>query len=324
MILILSIPNDQDTQLVIDWLKFKKKHFFRVNDDDLINGKTQFFYEIGKPNQAYFLKNNKKLLLQDIDVVWYRKFRFLQSFQKDEPDLKKYMKSEFLVLSKIIFKLLSKKKWLFDRSKMASKIEILEKAIECGLTIPKSAIISSKKALEQFEIAHGSNIISKAMKEGDHIVDKHKFHYSMFTIRIDDLDKVPNSFSPSYIQRYAEKEFELRCFYLNKKIWSMAIFSQNNEKTKLDFRNYDREVPNRTEPYILPKEIHKKVIDLMESLGLNTGSIDFIKEKNGDYVFLEVNPSGQFSMTAFPCNYPLHEEVSNYLSYEDERSKKNR
>ena len=36
-------------------------------------------------------------------------------------------------------------------------------------------------------------------------------------------------------------------------------------------------------------------------MSLNTGSIDLIKTKSGDYVFLEVNPVGQFSMVSFPC-----------------------
>ena len=51
----------------------------------------------------------------------------------------------------------------------------------------------------------------------------------------------------------------------------------------------------------------------MKHIGLNTGSIDMIKSVDGNYYFLEVNPSGQFGMTSFPCNYNLHEKVADYL-----------
>ena len=136
MILILSVPNDQDTQLVIDWLKHNNQDFFRVNDDDLITGKTQFYYEIGKPDEAHFIKNDCKLFLINVNIVWYRKFRFLSAFKYDEPDLKKFVRSEFNVLSEIIFNLLSEKKWLFRRTSMPNKIDMLEQALKAGLLIP--------------------------------------------------------------------------------------------------------------------------------------------------------------------------------------------
>ncbi|CEJ68525.1 hypothetical protein BN1195_00813 [Chryseobacterium oranimense G311] len=44
-----------------------------------------------------------------------------------------------------------------------------------------------------------------------------------------------------------------------------------------------------------------------------TGSIDMIKGRDGNYYFLEVNPSGQFRMTSLPCNYNLHFEVAKFL-----------
>ena len=34
----------------------------------------------------------------------------------------------------------------------------------------------------------------------------------------------------------------------------------------------------------------------MNVLKLNTGSLDFIKAKDGNYYFLEINPTGQFGM----------------------------
>ena len=40
----------------------------------------------------------------------------------------------------------------------------------------------------------------------------------------------------------------------------MAIFSQLDEKTKYDFRNYNHGKPNRNIPYKLPEDIKEKVL----------------------------------------------------------------
>jgi glutathione synthase/RimK-type ligase-like ATP-grasp enzyme len=93
----------------------------------------------------------------------------------------------------------------------------------------------------------------------------------------------------------------------------MAMFTQRNNKTSIDFRNYDLKNPPRRVPYNLPKHIEQKADNLMKELGVNTGSIDMIYTKNKEYVFLEVNPAGQFGMTAVPCNYPINKKMAEYL-----------
>ena len=93
----------------------------------------------------------------------------------------------------------------------------------------------------------------------------------------------------------------------------MAIFSQNDEQTQLDYRNYNRVKPNRNIPYILPKDIETKLQKLMDKLDLNTGSIDMMVTTEGEYVFLEVNPTGQFGWVSENCNYYLEEKIAHCL-----------
>lgn len=109
-----------------------------------------------------------------------------------------------------------------------------------------------------------------------------------------------------------EKKYEIRSFFIDNKFYSMAIFSQTDEQTKIDFRKYSN---NRNEPYKLPFDIENKLKSLFKKLDLNTGSIDLIVDKNDNYIFLEINPVGQYGMTSFPCNYNLEETIANYLLY---------
>jgi len=93
----------------------------------------------------------------------------------------------------------------------------------------------------------------------------------------------------------------------------MAIFSQKNNQTSIDFRKYDSQIPNRTIPYKLPVWVEKQLTSLFHKLGLNTGSVDLILTPNEEYVFLEINPVGQFGMVSYPCNYYLEKEVAKLL-----------
>lgn len=60
------------------------------------------------------------------------------------------------------------------------------------------------------------------------------------------------------VQEKLEKKYELRIFYLNGKMYPMAIFSQKDNQTQLDFRNYNWEKPNRMEPCKLNVDLKKK------------------------------------------------------------------
>ena len=93
----------------------------------------------------------------------------------------------------------------------------------------------------------------------------------------------------------------------------MAIFSQNDPQTQMDFRRYQFEKPNRYVPYKLPKVLEGQLSALMQALDLDTGSIDLIRASDGRFVFLEVNPVGQFGMVSVPCNYYLEKKVAERL-----------
>lgn len=315
MILIFSTPRDLDTQFVIDYLKVKKVDFFRLNDEDIMTGKT--FLNIVPENleESYIFQDSSRIYFKNINIVWYRKFGFLETYKEifgKRSDLSNYVKNEFWSIASLIKELLKDKKWLFKRDNMLSKIEILDLAKKHNLQIPNTLITSNKEDLKSFFLKNNKKIISKSIGDG-RIIQYENYSYSFYTQMITSLENVSYKFSPSLFQGYIHKEYELRVIYLEGKFYSMVIFSQKNEKTKYDFRNYDWDNPNRVGRYSLPQSIEDNLSNLMDDIGLNTGSIDLIKSTDGHYYFLEVNPSGQMGMTTFPCNYMIHEKIADYL-----------
>jgi len=223
------------------------------------------------------------------------------------------MYAEFRNIHNLILNLLKDKKILCKKPSVFSKIEILNQANKIGLNIPKTLITNDKLKLIEFYHQNNKSIITKSIGEARHVKYKNNV-FTLATHTIKNIELLPLNFSPSLFQEYIDKEIEIRVFYLDKKCYSMAIFSQNNEKTKLDFRNYDDKNPNRFVPYKLPEMQEKIITTFMESIGLNTGSLDLIKSVvDGKFYFLEVNPFGQFGMTSKPCNYNLHKKVADFL-----------
>ena len=51
----------------------------------------------------------------------------------------------------------------------------------------------------------------------------------------------------------------------------------------------------------------------MRQINLRTGSIDMIVDQNGNYIFLEINPVGQFVAYGEFCNYYLDREMAKIL-----------
>ena len=60
-------------------------------------------------------------------------------------------------------------------------------------------------------------------------------------------------------------------------------------------------------------EIAEKIRKFMNLVNMNSGSLDVILTPSGEYVFLEVNPVGQFWQVSYPCNYNLEKKVAEYL-----------
>lgn len=329
MILIFSVEVEFSTCDIIDWLKYNNKDFIRINADE----KTPIKVDLSI-NEEGFLKiileyKNKIIDLDKVSSFWYRRGRHF-SFYNGEPIKEIFNSKEFIreikndiineskTLSEFIHYQLTKRNYSIGSldSSCPNKLIMLDLAIKSGLLIPDTSIISTKNRIRELIKINGQ-VITKAIGEGLHFKAENKF-YSVYTELIEKLDDFSDSFFPSLFQKNLEKKYEIRAFFLDGDIYSMAIFSQKNLKTVIDFRKYDEVTPNRNVPYKLPNEVENKIRVFMKKMNLNTGSLDFIYTKKKEYVFLEVNPVGQFGMVSVPCNYYLERKLTEKL-IENER-----
>ena len=98
--------------------------------------------------------------------------------------------------------------------------------------------------------------------------------------------------APGFFQEYIPKRVELRVTIIGNDIFTAELHSQVHEETRYDWRHYEVEVP--TYEHQLPVEIAEKCLALTKAYGLHFSTSDMILTPDGRYVFLEMNPNGQF------------------------------
>lgn len=319
MILIISNPDDYSTNEVIDWLLYFNQPFIRVTKEDKLN-----FFSVAIDSEIVdvgFSVSGKTFRVSDFKSVWYRRGVVeweYEYFEEDEDQtlnssINHHLKWEKNEIARLFFELIKP----ISINKLAdlntNKLHALYLAKEIGLSIPNTLITSKKVDVKDF-LNQQHEIITKNFAPGVFI--RKESHYILgYTEEIteDILNSLPEDFLPSMFQKKIDKEFEIRSFYLKGDFFSMAIFSQEDNMTKTDFRNYNFTKPNRTPPFKLPDLVSSRLNLLMERLGLNCGSIDLIYSKDKQFVFLEVNPIGLFTQVSQPCNYNLECKIAEAL-----------
>ncbi|MEZ4776757.1 MAG: grasp-with-spasm system ATP-grasp peptide maturase [Bacteroidia bacterium] len=326
MVIISSQNSDTSTGEVIDWLRSMGTAAYRINGEIFEAALGEFELTISPETSPTLTieAEGKRVDLADITAFWFRRSAIdttaasrLESHPAS-PDLKQQMLGhlgmESSILQTAFFSWLSDKKVLGNhREKGMNKLAVLQMAQAAGLEIPATIVTNSKEKLKAFAQQY-PEMITKCLSEVRSFRIDGKM-MGMYTSTIDatDIEDLPDFFSPSLFQQNIKKEFELRVFYLAGEVYSMAIFSQLDPVTAVDFRQYNHEKNNRVVPYALPADITDKVRQLMSALSLNTGSVDIIKSTDRKYIFLEVNPVGQFGMVSKPCNYFLEKKIAQYL-----------
>ncbi len=304
MILISSTQVDPVTNNVIDWIHHlaPEKRVIRINDDS-----GYYFQFRGK--DIYLVIGRERIHLDEIQAFWYRRGRI--RYKSATTDILREMKQkEELLLEEYLEYQLTKKRFInqYSRSEL-NKLVVLEMAREMGLLIPETYIVETQDDLNSLQTTEliTKNFLSASLFE---LSDTNAI---MYTQELERETEIPAFFAPSLVQKKIAKKYELRVFYLAGICWSMVIFSQEDQQTKSDSRIYNHEKPNRSAPFELPDEVRRKLTKLMEALQLNSGSIDMIVTPENEFVFLEINPIGQFGNVSASCNYPIERAIARYL-----------
>jgi glutathione synthase/RimK-type ligase-like ATP-grasp enzyme len=186
----------------------------------------------------------------------------------------------------------------------------LKVAHDVGLTIPKTLITNDPEEARLFIDARGYHgVIYKSFAATAEAWRETR------VLRAEELDLLDNvRYAPVIFQEYIEAEYDLRITVVGKQLFPAAIYSQETDYP-VDFR---MDLANaRIEPVAVSRRVEFLVGELMTRLGLQYGAIDMRYTPDGDYVFLEINPAGQWLFVEQHSGQPITAAMATLLMEHD-------
>ncbi len=121
----------------------------------------------------------------------------------------------------------------------------------------------------------------------------------------------PDPLHAGVFQHYVAKDYELRITVIGERIFAGRINSQKHAESSVDWRH--RPFDMEPEPHALPAEIGESILAFLHAFGLVYGAFDFVVMPDGRYVFLEINPGGQYMWVESVTGMPITEALADAL-----------
>ncbi|MEX1364810.1 MAG: hypothetical protein AB1Z98_16910 [Nannocystaceae bacterium] len=169
----------------------------------------------------------------------------------------------------------------------------LVEAREVGFTVPITLFSNDPERIKAFLRQHEGETIYKSFAQAHWQTDQGTASLFTTTIGLDDLpdDDILQA-SAGIFQRRVPRAFELRVTAMGHHMLAAKLVPPTEADGHIDSR---RTLGITTiEPFELPEPVADRCRALLQRLGLVFGCFDLLVTPQGEVVFLEVNPMGQF------------------------------
>lgn len=187
-----------------------------------------------------------------------------------------------------------------NTSRAENKLLQLEVARRAGFRVPKTLVSSDGPAIRRFAAAVKGELIIKPVRGTNSV--------NLFTTRVrgDQLfDDEAIRLCPAIYQEYIRGRRHLRVQCFGDKIYAAAIDSKD-----LDWRG-NLDVP--VTPVELDEQVNAALRGVLADLGLRMGIVDLKLDENGEPVWMEINPQGQFLFVQGLCGLDLVRAFSDFI-----------
>jgi hypothetical protein len=183
------------------------------------------------------------------------------------------------------------------------KMEQLQRAARLGFEVPRTLVTTDPAAAREFYERCGGQVVYKVLSDPHLALSKRPAEGWSTPVVSRFVDTTPITAAevamldavrsvPCQFQEYVPKRTELRVTVIGDEVFTAEILSQQHARSSVDWRRFQADVTFRRGE--LPDDVAKRCLELTRSYGLNFGAVDLILTPDGRYVFLEINPNGQF------------------------------
>jgi len=298
MILIVTNRRDFTADYVVLELNQRGLEYTRLNTEDFPTIVSLSMFESSSSGTQLELSVQDRLLdLSDVKSVWFRR----PVLPQPDPGLREsysrtLVEKESIEAIEGLWRILDCN-WVSrpDAIRRAeSKPLQLHLATKLGFCIPDTLVTNDPEQASDF-VNSRDDVICKPLRCGQvEVHDTLKLIYTNELSR-EDKDSIHDvSLAPTLLQERVTKLMDVRVTVIGSRAFSVCIDSQGNPDSAVDWRRGNT-TALRHFMHALPTAVERKCIELVEILGLQFGAIDLVVREDGEYVFLEINPNGQWA-----------------------------
>ncbi len=295
-LLIFSFSEDPHVISVCSHLDEIEARYFLINTNEI---HEKYTFQLNPNNSEYTIKdksNKREIYLDDSWNIWNRRILDLDLSKQIPRGLAKVINDETKrMIEGVMFS--HKGKVINDprnNYKARNKIDQINFAAQiAGVIVPETIISNNPNQIRDFYKKNKGKICFKLQKGA--IVDIEDKKFTVLTNLVEEehlRDRELLSQCPHLFQEYIDKNYEVRVTCIGNEVIGTAIHSQDSEISKVDYRRYDFNVPYKN--INVPDNIKKFCNSMLKHYGLYFGAFDFIVNSEEEYIFLELNPNGQW------------------------------
>lgn len=189
------------------------------------------------------------------------------------------------------------------------KVRQLWLAERNGLTVPRTIISNDAGAIRSFLRTERRAVYKTLRNDFTQSVLTKECDASTFS------DEGVVSYAPTIVQELVEAVADVRVVVVGREVFAGELV-RADINSEVDWRL----TATGWRRHALPCSVASALLRLVQELGLDTASIDMRKTLTGQYVFLELNPGGQFLFLEVDAGIPLSAAFASYLAEAGKRS----
>lgn len=227
-------------------------------------------------------------LIPQVEVVWYRKVVFPEA----KTAVQSFVRQEIEGLFDSVLAEYGNCRWVNPRECVSiarPKISQLQRAKQLGFRVPDTLVTNDLDELKAFALTYRGRVVAKPIRAqvvgsgSDSLVIGTRYlepeHYESAL-----------SYCPGYFQEQISFSSEIRVIVFGRQQYPFRLTAR---KSAADIKQLDLK-DIKHERCQLDGSVSKKISALMTSYGLEFGAIDLAYVDDGEPVFFELNPNGQW------------------------------
>ena len=324
MILIFTNKEDLHPNPVIDILEKRGAAFFRLNTEALLTDYSFLWRKTcaGIEFEITDLTNGKRCKDAWINAIWDRRPEAPHSLplrntkEIDAHNLKEA--GGFLSFLRYNLKDIPSIGSIAKDRLAASKMLQYSLAQEMGLIVPDTVFSNRKEEIihlcQKYPRICLKSINSSDVWDEENCIDYVFYSQVLDSDTVQDIPEEAFTQTVTFAQEYVPKAFELRVTIVGNHIFATRIESQKlaPDRGGIDWRQ-GTDHGLELSIFELPMDIADRCAALVKALGLNFGCIDLIVRPDGEYIFLECNPNGQWLWVELATSQKISEAIAEFL-----------